>query len=480
MYGDFSRLTFAPDKHFSAVLSQQGRVTLDSDANEQALLVQHFLRTLAADIIGPHGGPGQSFAIRLEVESKTIKNLTVDPGRYYVHGIPCENDAVDVAGQPVPATYLHQPDLLPDPPNKLPTPPFLVYLRVHERLVTSVEDPSTREIALGDTGPDTAARSRIVWQVLVTDKNPATGDKFDTAPALTRDDIDKNWSNWEKQLASGTGRLRAQAVSVTDTDPCITAPDARYRGLDNQLYRVEVHTGGTAGPAGKSGTATFKWSRENGSVVFPIVTFGKADADGGVDVTVASLGRDDILGLDVGDWVEVVDDDSVRRGKPEPLRRVAAIDPLDLVVTLEKLGSDAQSTATGQNPLLHPLLRRWDQQEGSPARGGAERNSADNALKIVETTDGNDIWLDLEDGVQIQFVKGESKDGRYERGDYWLIPARTAIGDVEWPRDTAGRPIPRPPVGVTYYAAPLALVRFDADKMPETVDLRRTITPLAK
>ncbi|WP_322770063.1 DUF6519 domain-containing protein, partial [Frankia sp. Cr1] len=72
MYGDFSRLTFAPDKHFSAVLSQQGRVTLDSDVNEQALLVQHFLRTLAADVIGPHGGPGQSFAIRLEVESKTI------------------------------------------------------------------------------------------------------------------------------------------------------------------------------------------------------------------------------------------------------------------------------------------------------------------------------------------------------------------------------------------------------------------------
>ncbi|WP_322780277.1 DUF6519 domain-containing protein [Frankia sp. Cas4] len=467
MYGDFSRLTFAPDKHFSAVLSQQGRVTLDSDVNEQALLVQHFLRTLAADIIGPHGGPDQGFTIGLDTGDSAIKNLTVAPGRYYVHGIPCENDAAD-------ATYFVQPDLLPDPPDKLPAPPFLVYLRVHERLVTAVEDPSTRETALGDTGPDTAARSRIVWQVLVTDKKPGTGATFD--PALTRDAIDKVWPDWERSLSGGTGKLRAQAASVTDTDPCISAPDARYRGLDNQLYRVEVHTAGTAGPGGPGGAATFKWSRENGSVVFPIVTFGTADADVSVEVTVASLGRDDTLGLDVGDWVEVVDDDSVRRGKPEPLRRVAAIDPLDLVVTLEPLGSGAQSTATGQNPLLHPLLRRWDQQEGSPARGGAVRSEADNALRIVETTNGKDNWLDLEDGVQIQFDKG----GRYERGDYWLIPARTAIGDVEWPRDIAGHPIPKLPVGITYYAAPLALVRFDADKMPEAVDLRRTITPLAK
>jgi hypothetical protein len=25
----------------------------------------------------------------------------------------------------------------------------------------------------------------------------------------------------------------------------------------------------------------------------------------------------------------------------------------------------------------------------------------------------------------------------YWRGDYWLVPARTLTGDVEWPQDTA-------------------------------------------
>ena len=27
-------------------------------------------------------------------------------------------------------------------------------------------------------------------------------------------------------------------------DPCVIAPDARYRGVENQLYRVEIHQGG--------------------------------------------------------------------------------------------------------------------------------------------------------------------------------------------------------------------------------------------
>lgn len=48
------------------------------------------------------------------------------------------------------------------------------------------------------------------------------------------------------------------------SDPCITPPDARYRGAENQLYRVEIHRGSDAEPA------TFKWSRDNGTVVFII------------------------------------------------------------------------------------------------------------------------------------------------------------------------------------------------------------------
>ncbi len=45
---------------------------------------------------------------------------------------------------------------------------------------------------------------------------------------------------------------------MKDTSPCTIPPDSRYRGAENQLYRVEIHDPGPAG------TATFKWSNDGG------------------------------------------------------------------------------------------------------------------------------------------------------------------------------------------------------------------------
>ena len=38
MKGDFSRIRFNPGKQYTAVLEQQGRVSLDADTNEQAAM----------------------------------------------------------------------------------------------------------------------------------------------------------------------------------------------------------------------------------------------------------------------------------------------------------------------------------------------------------------------------------------------------------------------------------------------------------
>ena len=61
--GDFTRDTFAPLRHFTRVLMQQGRVQLDADWNEQVSILLHLTRTLAADLLGQHAGTPGAFKI---------------------------------------------------------------------------------------------------------------------------------------------------------------------------------------------------------------------------------------------------------------------------------------------------------------------------------------------------------------------------------------------------------------------------------
>jgi hypothetical protein len=129
----------------------------------------------------------------------------------------------------------------------------------------------------------------------------------------------------------------------------------------------------------------------------------------------------------------------------------------------------------GEFPPYYPFLRRWDQQKGDPRIGGLTLGS-DNAAKIIED---NAAWQNLEDGVQIQFQKG----GTYRTGDYWLIPARTETGDVEWPGPSKN-PQALPPHGVEHHYAPLALVFSDTSPGRTATfgvtDLRHRFAPLAQ
>ncbi len=453
MNGDFSRLTFDPSKHYSRVLVQQGRVQLDADANEQTDIQLHYMRSLAADLIGPYGGPEGSHGFEIRVDKD---DLAIGSGRYYVHGLLCENHADD-------ARYSRQPDLYPGEPagdHRLLAYPFLVYLKVWERHITAIEDPDIRETALGSNGPDTATRTRVVWQVLMTDTvTPVSTTALSDDEKRVEKQVHDAWHAWrqEREL-SRRGKLRARTSRPADADgdPCIVPPRSGYRGAENQLYRVEVHAGG------RVGTATFKWAANNATATFPIEHIG------GDEITVTSLGRDRGLGLAVGDWVEIVDDRSVlnRSGldgaPPPPLRKVSKIESFDRRITLE----DGPAITVGNDQRFHPLLRRWDQ--GATHDGRSGQQSPDGAIRVVETTSGKDHWLDLQDGVQIQF----QKDGDYRSGDYWLVPARVGNG-VEWPG--GDHPDPRPPHGIRYYYAPLALVIGDDD----TVDLRSHFRHLA-
>ena len=89
------------------------------------------------------------------------------------------------------------------------------------------------------------------------------------------------------------------------TSPCDAPTGTGYRRLDNQLYRVEIRD-----PAAtRHGTATFLWSRENGSVTARLLK------KNGNDLVLDSIGRDGRLSFDQG-WVEVTNSELVLHGKP--------------------------------------------------------------------------------------------------------------------------------------------------------------------
>jgi hypothetical protein len=476
MKGDFSRDTFDPARQFTRVLMQQGRVQLDADWNEQASILLRYLQALAEDLIGPFGGPADimsgpnvvqkkyGFEIGALKSGATLTDLKIGEGRYYVDGVLCENESAD-------ASYFGQSNYPRDKQkNPLPTVlPFLVYLDIWERHITSLEDDHIREVALG--GPDTSSRAQLVWQVKIWPSSEA--DRPMTPSAWNCGDVRVDWDKWKEllqpdhrgQLVAGT-----RSADVDPSKPCITPPEARYRGAENQLYRVEVHRPGAAwnGDAGtKSSAATFKWSRDNGSVVFPIVTLS------GKQATLADLGRDGRLTLEPDDWVEIVDDDQALSGQPGPLAQVQQVDSARRTVIFKDNpipAQGSQSPTYDANSSKHPLLRRWDHQAGNPTEGGLELSEGAALIK-----EDNSYWLLIEDGMQIQFKPSDAAQNWYRTGDYWLIPARTATGDVEWPREPnptynpldpnspKTRAAARPPRGVYHHYAPLAMVNTAGD-----------------
>jgi hypothetical protein len=450
MKGDFTRNTFDPTNHFARVLMQQGRVQLDADWNEQSAILLRYLHTLATDLIGPHAGPQDALGFGIDTSDSNKEDFKIGSGRYYVQGILCENEEKrDEKNELIPLTYSSQVDY-PSPPQ-LPDTSYLVYLDVWERHITHYQDPEIREVALG--GPDTSTRSKIVWQVKTAKPEP----DMDVSPT------EAEWSNLvEKWQPKNRGMLKAgvkQFEVDESTEPCNVSPDSRYRGAENQLYRVEIHKGG------QKGTATFKWSRENGSVTFPILKLS------GDKASLEHLGRDERFSLREGDIVEIVDDGITLRGEDHSMFEVKSIDRDRLVVILD-VPNGATLPVYDETSTSHPLLRRWDHKQLDPTLGFPEM-SDDSALVLDEDEDN---WLLIEDGIQVYFEPTTDDNPHiYRTGDYWLIPARTATGDVEWP-GPAIDPDSVPPHGVQHHYAPLAIV--DKEYIP--LECRRRIKVLWK
>ena len=461
---DLSRISFDPSNNFWGVLMQQGRVQLDADWNEWVAQVARRIQAGTLDSLGSAAVPRETpdgFRIRL-----TGGELSIGKGRIYVDGLLAENHGTNpltwnaalaesvgkgntpffalpylpynTSNQSAPADAFNRPPLTGGP--------YLVYLDVWQRELTYLQEPGLVEKAVG---VDTTGRLQTVWQVRVL------GNIGNAACTPSNEDV----SHWPTAIRPSGGRLTTLTGNVTgDANPCIIPPQAGYRGLENQLYRVEIHRGGPVG------TATFKWSRDNATVATRVT-----EIQSGNRLVVDSIGRDEVLGFHAGDWIEILDDWHELHGRPGLLRRIRSggVDKATRSILIDDVLPAGLFPVDGQghtDASRNTRIRRWDQSGTVRKADGSVYQD----LNISASSNGITVpavgtKLALENGILVEF---SLDGGEFKAGDYWTFTARSVDASIDL-LDHA------PPLGIHHHYAPLAIIRLPA----EVIDQRTPFIP---
>lgn len=491
MYPDITRDTFRPERHYSGLISHQGRVQLDADFNEQADIDRYRRRQLGAGTIGPAGVEKASNAFLVEV-APDGSDLLLRPGRMWVEGRLLENtntavpaeitglqtvtvptvildgrslkagDWLEVhtgsstlgpvrvqavneqTGQVTTATALagaatgpgadvrRLPSLRSQPyarstpaPQTLSGGAYAIVVEAWDREVTPIDDPAMAEVALN--GTETATRLQSAWRARVIRIGSGTSaDCSTTVPDFPPPRPD--------------GRLAALVDTPSaGNDPCLLPDPGGYRGLEHQLYRVEVHRV-------MGDDVVLKWQRDNATLA------SRVDAIG-TTFRVEDIGRDVVSGFQETGFVELTDEALELDGRSGDLLKVATIDRATREITIDTSfsGLHAEVAVNLTQQAFRPRARRWDG-------------------RIVASRTDPTARHELERGLHVR-IEGSA----FSEGDYWLVPARTATiagpSRIEWPRGDDGTPLAVARHGVDRVHAKLAVVNRDSSGWTPTSEI---------
>lgn len=229
MKTQISRDSFQPDKRYTGIHQQQGRVITDADWNELVAICREQLTQALADVVG-NGSP-RTGAVSITADRK------IQPGDLYVDGIRAELPG----SAPIAASA--QPDL-PGYPALPATGPYIVYADVWDRVVTSLEDGTLRDPGLH--GADTCTRTQTMLQVK-------------TCP----DTVDPETGILRQGDATLSLALHTNLEAGDPCDPCAGLISAGKGRVGSYLFRLEVHT--VEGTAANPTRLILKWSSENGA-----------------------------------------------------------------------------------------------------------------------------------------------------------------------------------------------------------------------
>ncbi|HEY4261604.1 MAG TPA: DUF6519 domain-containing protein [Schlesneria sp.] len=422
MFGDFSRDSYDPGKHYTRVLMQQGRPLIDADWNEQITSLIEAQRQLAIAVIGWHGTPDGGFQI---ASGTGDQDYTLSAGSYFVDGIQCRNERVTIEK--------------PNRPFNLPTDSNIsadqwLYLDVWEQAICPSQDSAILEPALGRI--DTAWRSQVQWTVRYSNAPIGVGNDYQKFMATVRGrDQDKDV----------TLAVRPASSSGTSTKGACEIDSGASSQVD-RLYRIEIHKAGKAASGAMTGdklkdVATFKWSRENGSVVASVVSTRDAAEKilppSGPTLTRDALRFSSSIPIAKQRWCELIDQEGRSANEQRQLVQIERIEgdriqvspPVNvnyepgraLVAPFELKAStkyflrqwDHAGTAlTTNETVVSRLSDSPESNSQTPLPQLLKKPILSNGCLVVVT----DCWIQLENGISIKFTGTD-----FLEGDYWLM-----------------------------------------------------------
>jgi hypothetical protein len=449
---DISRDIFNPQKHYTGVRMQQGRVLTDDDWNEEERIEDEDKRRGRIDIIGPYGSPDNGYKIEgLTLNNDGTFDFTIDPGILYLGGLRLHHGK---------ETYQYQYDWLEQPAADYTTPTAndlangsrtdLVYLEVWEQGVSAVEDGELFEPALG--GPDTTTRVRNMARVRI-----ATGiGQSACADAWTQ--LQQNWT------ANHLGTIDGDYQRVTDVtlkvsfpgtglpqDLCTPQVAGGYLGAENQAIRVQLRKNNT-----------FTWGFDDGA---PLYRVNVNVINGVTTITMVTLPKDTyhwpLSGqvVEFLPWSALLPDGEKVAGQEGYIDKVAnSYDPKAKTFTISgalpaNFGTNWQNKPNYQPPVQPAgpppptpfyYLRVWNR--GTDTSSDAEISFTPAANPASKTLGNTGLSIQLYGSVFLP-------------GDYWVIAARPETPAQVWPwalqllNGIA-------PMGVRRFFAPLAMLQW--------------------
>jgi hypothetical protein len=510
---DISRFLFQPQKRYSSVRMQQGRVILDSDWNESERIDDEEARRTLVDMVCAHGTPNEGFLVHDVAEaivtgpsvlgeefppSKATYDFALGDGSFYLGGLRFEVAFEIVAqGPDIAERFLSQTDWLQIDADlrNLPARPSvqdltnqdgsfkvrhdLVYLRGWEQCVTAVEDSELRERALGR--PDSSVRMRRMRRIEVLPDvlDPASRDVCNAAFAKLKAQLtaprEGDTTNEHHLFDEANCELRSKArLTITfggegiTEDPCKPTVMAGFLGADNQTIRVQL-----------TASNRFVWGYDNASPLYRVQVLEEEGQ--AVKIKFLTLPHDQVAQPLKGQAVEI-------------LPWSALLSNQEKVAELQgHLTTVATSYVPDENSITisKPVPQAWIDWLNAPAHAQylSERDPDDKnkyfylRLWTGGSGDADDPDHTFTPGTPVELL-GTGLNVTFSQhglpGDAWIIAARPNTPDVVVPWDLLKE---APPAGTRFFFAPLALIswRVGSGTVEASVeDCRHTYRPLCE